>query len=118
MERFYENDPDKKEHVFGSNNGDDNNNDDDDDDGYGDDNDDDDSDDEISIIDEQDIIEAMSLDLEKIKLNHSLLNKSIKIAKHSWFWRFKSPITKLKDIEFIYNKLMEITEDGDNKEED
>lgn len=97
MERFYDDD---EEPIFGSNDDDDI------------DDEDDDDDDEIEFIDQQGIIDVMHVDLAQIELNQHLLGKAIEIAQRSWFWRFKSHERKMDEIEKIYQRLLQIT---DNK---
>ena len=106
MERFYNNDDfndDDKESFFGSE-GDDN---------FDDENFDDENlaDEIVGYIDQQGIIDVMQMDLAQTELNQHLLTKAIEIAKGGWFWSFKSTERRLVEIEMIYKKLSEMTED-------
>lgn len=93
MDRFYNNDP-EPEFPF--------------------DDDEDEMDEPSTVyIDEDSLIEAMHMDLAQSELNHHLIGKAIEIASNSFFWRFKSTKTKLKDIEEIYRTLLRITEDSE-----
>lgn len=99
MDRFYNNDP-EPEFPF----------------------DDEDEDEEMDrenpttlYIDEDSLIEAMHMDLAQSELNHHLIGKAIEIASNSFFWRFKSTKTRMKDIEEIYRTLLRITEEEEEE---
>jgi hypothetical protein len=116
MERFYGDDSEKdKEPIFGSGGGggsDDN--DDDDDEDFGDD-----DGETIAIIDQQNIIDVMQMDLAQTGLNQQLVAQAVEIARQSWLWWFKSTATRMAEIEAIYKRLLKLTEDeGEEDEED
>jgi hypothetical protein len=101
MERYYDNDPDnEKEPFFGSE----------------DDDNEEMEEEAIAFIDQQSIVDMMHMDLAQTELNQQLLGKAIEIAKQSWFWCFKSPETKMNEIETIYKRLIQMTEDAKNDE--
>jgi uncharacterized protein with gpF-like domain len=107
MERFYENDPDdEKEPFFGDNDEDD------DDDVI------DEESDAVAFIDQQGIIDVMNMDLAQTELNQHLLSQAIEIAKQSWFWGFKSTDSRMKEIETIYKRLLKLTEEVEEPEDD
>ena len=102
MKRFYNNeDDDDKESLFDS-------------DSDLDDNEDFDDDDLIGVIDQQGILDVMQMDLAQTQLNQDLLNKAIKIAENSWFWKFKPNLKKIDKIEEIYRRLINIIEETSN----
>lgn len=110
MERFYDNDPDKeKEPFFGGK---------DDDDDHDDDDMDDVEVDAIGFIDQQGIIDVMHVDLAQSELNQHLLQQAVEIAKQGWFWGFKSTETRMKEIEEIYKRLLKLTEETDEGEDE
>lgn len=68
----------------------------------------------VGYIDQQGILDVMHMDLVQSELNQSLLSKAIEVAKGSWFWVFKSPVTRLNEIEMIYQRLLKMTEVHDS----
>lgn len=70
----------------------------------------------VGYMDQQGILDVMHMDIDQSKINQGILEKSINVAKSSWFWNFTNIDDKLKIIEKIFFKLMEITEK--HKEED
>ena len=61
-------------------------------------------------FDEDEIIEMAQVNLVSYDLNQKILQASIQVAEHSFFWRFKSLNKKLKLIREIYlafSKLIE-----------
>lgn len=75
--------------------------------------DDDEGDDEKEdgvFIDQDQLMDAMGMDLAKVELNHDLLDKAIKIASANWFWKFRSTSYKIKQIDSVYQHLQEITQ--------
>lgn len=104
MERFYNDDDqdnEDKEPFFDS----------EDDDDY---EDDESSEDVVGYIDQQGILDVMQMDLAQTKLNQSLLNKAVDIAKNSWFWSFKKIETRINEIELVYRRLSALTEEVEN----
>lgn len=71
-----------------------------------------------AFIDQGDVINAMQLDLAEAELDQELMDKAIGIAKQSWFWSFKSTAKKMSEIEFIYNELKRIRDQGNENEEE
>lgn len=71
-----------------------------------------------AFIDQGDVINAMQLDLAETELDQELMDKAIGIARQSWFWRFKSVVKKMSEIEFIYNELKRIRDQGNENEEE
>lgn len=69
----------------------------------------------FSFMDQSDIIDTMNLDAVYFSL---LLEKSIEIAKDSWFWRFKSSDKKMEEIDKIYKKLTKFMEDNKKEEKE
>lgn len=62
---------------------------------------------------EEHIIGAMQFEIAEQEMNFELMSKSIDVASSSFFWKFKSSKSKLKDIELIYNELKRIREEED-----
>jgi hypothetical protein len=62
-------------------------------------------------MDNEDIVEIMHADLVHMELDHQLMDKAIAIASKDIFWYLRSPLTKVKAIELIYNGLID-TIDG------
>ena len=96
MERFFDSDPEER-YDF-------------EDDGF------DDEDVEFIGYGEEDILDAMRLDLAQLELNQHLLAAAITVAERSFFWRFKSVDRKMDDIQKIYRTFLLLTED-EGKEE-
>ena len=69
----------------------------------------------VGYIDSSEILEVMQMDLAQTELNQHLLSKAMEIAKQNFWWRFKSTAYKMSEIEKIYHKLMDMTEDGEEK---
>lgn len=103
MDRFYNEDSENEKPFFGSH--DDDDDDDDEDDLY------DMEEDTIAFIQSQDLVDVMQVGIAQDGLKHSLLDKAIKIAEAHWFWRFKSSVSKMKEIAIIYESLVMITAD-------
>lgn len=93
MKRFYNDDPDREKQQFFNN---------DDEDDY-----DDDEDDDDDVYVDADTISIMNYELSKEDFKHKLLKKAIHVAERSWFWRFRSSISKIKQIAFIYECLVQ-----------
>ena len=76
----------------------------------------------VGYMDQQGILDVMHMDIDQSKINQGILEKSISVAKSSWLWNFKNIDDKLKIIEKIFFKLMEITEkhkkEGDDYEKE
>ena len=53
---------------------------------------------QIAYMDSNDLVEMMHMDLAQTELNQHLLGKAIDLAQQSFFWRFKSTPSKLKEI--------------------
>ena len=70
----------------------------------------------VGYMDQQGILDVMHMDIDQSKINQGILEKSINVAKSSWFWNFTNVDDKLKIIEKIFFKLTEITEK--HKEDD
>lgn len=102
MERYYDNNrDDDPEPFFGS---------------YDDDDEEDEDEEEaIAFIDQDGLLDVMEMNIAQSELAHGLLDKAIKIAKQSWFWRFKSANAKMNEIEVIYNRLVKMMEDEGEK---
>lgn len=66
----------------------------------------------IAYVDSDDLISMMNMEIAQSELNQHLLSQAIGIAKQSFFWRFRSTETKLKEIKKIYQELIEMTEEG------
>lgn len=66
---------------------------------------------EISYVSSDNLVDMMHMDLAQTELNQHLLTKAIDIAKHSFFWRFRSITAKMKEIKKIYKDLAEMTEE-------
>lgn len=94
MERFFDNDPDNEKNFYDSLN-----------------DDDDDDMDEMSYIDHEGVMQVMNIQLAQSELKHFLVGKAIKICEASFFWRFKSIDSKMKDIQTVYEWLQLITEE-------
>jgi len=71
----------------------------------------------IAYIDKQDLLEVMHMDLAQTELANDVMSKAIGVAEKSIFWRFRSADYKMKQIELIYIRLMQITS-GSHEEED
>lgn len=103
MERYYDEDPDNSEEPFFN------------------------SEDEeqqeenaeaVAFIDQQTIFNVMQIELAQAELTQHLLSKAMDIAKQSWLWPFKNSAAKMAEIEVIYKKLIQLTdEDEEPKEE-
>lgn len=63
----------------------------------------------IAYIDKNDLLEVMQLDLAQTQLSNNLLSKAIEIAEKTFFWRFRGAEYKMKQIEMIYIRLVQIT---------
>jgi hypothetical protein len=72
----------------------------------------------VGYMDQQGILDVMHMDIDQSKINQGILEKSINVAKSSWFWNFTNIDDKLKIIEKIFFKLTEITEKNKEEEED
>jgi hypothetical protein len=72
----------------------------------------------VGYMDQQGILDVMHMDIDQSKINQGILEKSINVAKSSWFWNFTNIDDKLKIIEKIFFKLTEITEKHKEEEED
>jgi hypothetical protein len=72
----------------------------------------------VGYMDQQGILDVMHMDIDQSKINQGILEKSINVAKSSWFWNFTNIDDKLKIIEKIFFKLTEITEKHKEEEEE
>jgi hypothetical protein len=110
MERFFNNDPDDTPDAFHF-----------DDDQYGEEYEDGEEEEmeAIAYMTSTDGIAAMmQMDIAQSELNQHLLEKAMKIAQQSFFWRFRSTTAKMQEIEEIYKKLLHMTEEEEDKEEE
>ena len=82
-------------------------------DGY----DDDEDEDEDGIMDIEDMVEYAQIDMMELGMNQRLLTSSIEIAKDSFTWYFMPVEKKLKRVQRIYDKLMELVQ-NEKKEGD
>lgn len=97
MDRFFNEDSENEKPFFGN---------------YNDDDDDDDMEEQtIAFIQNPELIQMMQSGLSQDEFKIEMLDKAIKIAESSWFWRFKSLPKKMKEITVIYELLMMIIED-------
>jgi len=71
----------------------------------------------VAYISTDDFVEMMHMDLAQTELNQHLLGKAIDIAQQSFFWRFRSTVSKMQTIKRIYRELLEMTEKDDEGEE-
>lgn len=71
---------------------------------------------DIAYVSSDNLVDMMHMDLAQTELNQHLLAKAIDIAKHSFFWRFRSTTTKMKEIKKIYKDLAEMTEEEKEEE--
>ena len=69
----------------------------------------------MAYISTDDFVEIMHMDLAQTELNQHLLGKAIDIAQGSFFWRFRSTTSKMHTIKRIYNDLLDMTEDKEEK---
>jgi len=106
MERFFSNDPDETPDAFHF-----------DDDQYGEDYEDDEEEMEAItyMTSTEGIAAMMQMDIAQSELNQHLLEKAIKIARESLFWRFRATSWKMKEIEKIYRQLLKLTEDEEQE---
>jgi len=58
----------------------------------------------------QDAISLMQIELASLDLRQRLLFKIIKALEKSFWWRFKSTKTKLKEISLAYHTLKMVTD--------
>jgi hypothetical protein len=72
---------------------------------------------DIAYVSSDNLVDMMHMDLAQTELNQHLLAKAIEIAKHSFFWRFRSTAAKMKEIKKIYKDLTEMTEEEEKEEE-
>jgi hypothetical protein len=70
----------------------------------------------IAYVNSDDLVEMMHMEIAQSELNHHLLSKAIEIAKHSFFWRFRSITAKMKEIKKIYKDLAEMTDEEEKEE--
>ena len=56
----------------------------------------------------EDVVDLANLDLIALGINGRILKMSIDLAASTWFWRFRSLDFKLKSINRIYHKFMEL----------
>jgi Uma2 family endonuclease len=73
--------------------------------------DDDDNEEHVAYVDQDGLLEVMQMDLTQNELNQALLAQAISVAEKSFFWRFRSTSSKMKEIGEIYKKLMEMTQE-------
>lgn len=68
-----------------------------------------------AYMSKQGILNAIQLDLAQIEINQNLMEQAIQIAEKSFWWRFKSSADKMKELSFIYKKLMRLTDSNIEK---
>jgi hypothetical protein len=66
---------------------------------------------EIRYIEPDQLLEALHMNMSQINPDSDLMNTAVQIAENSFLWRFRSSDYKLKEIEKIFKKLTQITED-------
>ncbi len=71
--------------------------------------DDDDEEENVAYVDQDGLLEVMQMDLTQNELNQALLAQAISVAEKSFFWRFRSTSSKMKEINEIYKRLMQMT---------
>ena len=54
------------------------------------------------------VVDLANLDLIALGLNRRILKMSVDLASRTWFWRFRSVQFKLKAIDKIYKKFIEL----------
>lgn len=99
MERYYNDDSDKdQEPFFGS----------------GDDNDEDpeETEEALAFMQRQNVIDVMQIELAQIELNQKLLAQAVAIAEQEWLWWMRGVGYKTAQIEAVYKRLVQITEDA------
>jgi hypothetical protein len=62
---------------------------------------------DVELIEKQLALEMVQLELVQADLNIRVMNMAVDIVQKGWFWRFRSPQTKLKVIQTAYRTLME-----------
>lgn len=67
------------------------------------------------LIMENDAIDAMHLGLVEQQFKQMLLEKSAEIAKQDWMWYFRSPSTRIRRIEKVYERLNKLLNDKKKK---
>lgn len=68
----------------------------------------------VSYVQSPELIQLMQIELAHNDQKQHLLNKAVEIAEKGFFWRFKSTLAKMQEIELIYQSLRIIT--GENEE--
>lgn len=68
------------------------------------------------FLDKSHLLDVMQMDLAQTGLYQNLIDQSVTVAEKHILWWFKTPGQKLKDIETIYKKLVELTEGDDGKD--
>jgi hypothetical protein len=71
----------------------------------------------VAYIDSEGLVNMMHMDLAQSELNQHILGKAIELAQQSFFWRFKSMPSKLKEIKKVYRQLIRMTEEEEEEEE-
>lgn len=71
----------------------------------------------VAYIDSEGLVDLMHMDLAQTELNQDLLSKAIDLAKQSFFWRFRSTASRLKEIREIYRQLIKMTDEDEESEE-
>lgn len=71
--------------------------------------DEDENEENVTYVDQEGLLEVMQMDLTQNELNQALLAQAISVAEKSFFWRFRSTASKMKEIGEIYKTLMEMT---------
>ena len=54
--------------------------------------------------------QMMNFDIAQDELRHHTMEQAVNIAQKSWNWRFKSAVSKMKDITLIYEWLVAMME--------
>lgn len=60
----------------------------------------------VKLLEKQTAIETVQLELVQAELNIRVLNMTVKMLERSFWWRFRSPASKLGIITSSYVKMM------------
>ena len=69
----------------------------------------------VAYVDQDGLLEVMQMDLTQTELNQALLAKAIAIAEKSFFWRFRSTASKMREIHEIYMTFYEMTKEEEEE---
>ena len=61
-----------------------------------------------------DLVQIMQLQLAQNELKQHLVNKALEIAEQSFFWRFKTAMQKMDELELIYIRLKIMTQETED----